>query len=59
MDRIKRSWALAKASLDVLKQDKKLIIFPLISSIVMFFILCCSCSTWCSTPLSISTAPPW
>jgi hypothetical protein len=38
MDRIKRSLALAKASLAVLKQDKKLIIFPLISSIVMFFV---------------------
>lgn len=38
MERIKRSWALAKASLEVLKHDKELIIFPLISGIVMFFI---------------------
>jgi len=38
MERIKRSWELAKASLEVLKQDKELLIFPLISAVVMFFI---------------------
>lgn len=38
MERIKRSWTLAKASLEVLKKDKELIIFPLISAVVMFFI---------------------
>jgi len=38
MDRIKRSWQLAKASLDVLKHDKELLIFPLVSSIVMIFV---------------------
>jgi hypothetical protein len=38
MERIKRSWALVKASLDVLKLDKELLIFPLISSIVMIFV---------------------
>lgn len=38
MDRIKRSWALAKASLEVLKKDKELVIFPIISGIAMLFI---------------------
>ena len=38
MERIKRSWTLVKASLDVLKLDKELLIFPLISSIVMIFV---------------------
>lgn len=38
MDRIKRSWELAKASLEVLKQDKELLLFPLISSIIMVFV---------------------
>ena len=38
MERIKRSWALVKASVEVLKLDKELLIFPLISSIVMIFI---------------------
>ena len=38
MERIKRSWELAKASLNVLKQDKELLVFPLISGVVMFFI---------------------
>lgn len=38
MERIKRSWELAKASLNVLKQDKELLVFPLISGMVMFFI---------------------
>ena len=38
MDRIKRSWELAKASLEVLKQDKELLLFPLISAIVMIFV---------------------
>lgn len=38
MDRIRRSWELAKASLDVLKHDKELIIFPIISAILMIFV---------------------
>lgn len=38
MNRIKRSWKLAQASLEVLKQDKELLIFPIISSIVMIFV---------------------
>jgi hypothetical protein len=38
MERIKRSWTLVKASIDVLKLDKELLIFPLISSIVMIFV---------------------
>jgi hypothetical protein len=38
MERIKRSWALVKASLDVLRLDKELLIFPIISGIVMFFV---------------------
>ena len=33
MERIRRSWALAMASLEVLKKDKELMIFPFISSI--------------------------
>lgn len=38
MERIKRSWALVKASLEVLKLDKELLIFPMISSVVMIFV---------------------
>jgi hypothetical protein len=38
MERIKRSWTLVKASLEVLKLDKELLIFPLISSVVMIFV---------------------
>lgn len=38
MERIKRSWELLKASWDVLKQDKELILFPIISGVIMFFI---------------------
>jgi hypothetical protein len=38
MNRIQRSWKLAQASLEVLKQDKELLIFPIISSIVMIFV---------------------
>ncbi len=38
MNRIKRSWALAKASLDVLKKDKELMIFPIISGIAMMIV---------------------
>lgn len=38
MNRIKRSWKLAQASLEVLKQDKELLIFPLVSGIVMIFV---------------------
>lgn len=38
MERIKRSWQLAKASLEVLKKDKELLLFPLISAIIMVFV---------------------
>ena len=38
MERIKRSWTLLKASLEVLKLDKHLLIFPIISSVVMIFV---------------------
>ena len=38
MNRIQRSWKLAQASLEVLKQDKELLIFPIISSLVMIFV---------------------
>ena len=38
MNRIKRSWRLAQASLEVLKQDKELLVFPIISAIVMVFV---------------------
>ncbi|MDW7755674.1 MAG: DUF6159 family protein [Brevefilum sp.] len=38
MERIKRSWELVKASLEVLKQDKELILFPIISAMIMFFV---------------------
>jgi hypothetical protein len=38
MNRIKRSWRLAQASLEVLKQDKELLIFPIISAVVMIFV---------------------
>ncbi|MCJ7694720.1 MAG: DUF6159 family protein, partial [Anaerolineaceae bacterium] len=39
MNRIKRSWALAKASLEVLKKDKELMIFPIISGIAMMVVI--------------------
>lgn len=35
MERIRRSWQLAKASLDVLRKDKELMIFPIISALAM------------------------
>jgi len=38
MQRIKRSWEMAKASLSVLRQDKELVVFPLISALVMIFV---------------------
>ena len=38
MNRIKRSWALAKASFDVLMKDKELMIFPIISAIAMVIV---------------------
>jgi len=38
MERIKRSWALVKASYEVLKQDRELILFPIISGVIMFFV---------------------
>lgn len=38
MNQIKRSWELAKASLEVLKHDKELMIFPIISAVVMVFV---------------------
>lgn len=38
MERIKRSWALAKASLDVLRKDKELMIFPIISAIGLLLV---------------------
>ena len=39
MYRIKRSWELMKASIEVLKLDKELLLFPLISSIAMIIIM--------------------
>ncbi len=38
MNRIKRSWALAKASLEVLLHDKELLIFPILSAMGAFII---------------------
>ena len=38
MERIKRSWTLVKASLEVLKLDKELLFFPIISAVVMLFV---------------------
>jgi hypothetical protein len=38
MNRIKRSWELAKASFDVLMKDKELMIFPIISAIAMVIV---------------------
>jgi len=38
MDHIRRSWAIALASLEVLKKDKELMIFPIISSIVVIIV---------------------
>ena len=38
MERIKRSWALAMASLEVLKKDKELMVFPIISAIGLIIV---------------------
>lgn len=38
MKRIRRSWELAKASFQVLMQDKELLIFPIISAIAMLLV---------------------
>ena len=38
MERIKRSWELVKASFEVLKQDRELILFPIVSGVIMFFV---------------------
>lgn len=38
MERIKRSWVLAKASLEVLRKDKELMIFPILSSIALLMV---------------------
>ncbi|NSW54346.1 MAG: hypothetical protein HPY85_17720, partial [Anaerolineae bacterium] len=33
MNRLQRSWALARASLEVLRKDKELLVFPIVSSV--------------------------
>lgn len=38
MNRIKRSWALTKASFEILMKDKELMIFPIISAIAMVIV---------------------
>ncbi|NUS39436.1 MAG: hypothetical protein HOQ02_10490 [Lysobacter sp.] len=38
MGRFARSWALAKASLDVLKSDKELLVFPLVSAVALVLV---------------------
>lgn len=40
-ERLSRSWALVKASGAVLKQDKELLLFPLISSIATLVVIAC------------------
>lgn len=40
-DRISRSWSLAKASASVLRQDKELLLFPLISLVALVVVLAC------------------
>jgi len=40
-DRLSRSWQLVKASGSVLKEDKELLVFPLISSIASIFVVAC------------------
>ena len=39
MDRIRRSWALAKASYAVLRADRELVIFPLVSFVALVVVL--------------------
>ncbi len=41
MGRLSRSWELVKASWSVLRQDKELLVFPLISSIAMLVVVAC------------------
>jgi hypothetical protein len=38
MGKFARSWALAKASLDVLKSDKELLVFPLVSALALVLV---------------------
>lgn len=38
MERIKGSWALVKASFEVLKKDSELILFPIVSGVIMFIV---------------------
>lgn len=38
MGKFARSWALAKASLDVLKSDKELLVFPLVSAVALVLV---------------------
>src|SRR6476619_2596626 len=38
MGKFARSWALAKASLDVLKSDKELLVFPLVSAVAVVLV---------------------
>ena len=40
-DRLSRSWALVKASGSVLKEDKELLVFPLISSLASILVVAC------------------
>ena len=41
MGRLSRSWSLVKASWSVLRQDKELLLFPLISSLAMLAVVAC------------------
>ncbi|MEP7084093.1 MAG: DUF6159 family protein, partial [Betaproteobacteria bacterium] len=41
MGRLSRSWSLVKASWTVLRQDKELLVFPLISSLAMLAVVAC------------------
>jgi len=40
MDKVRNGWKICELSLEVLKSNKKLIIFPLISCIALFVIIC-------------------
>ena len=44
MGKFARSWALAKASMDILRSDRELLVFPLVSAIAVASAYAISCT---------------
>ena len=55
-ERLSRSWGLVKASGAVLKEDKELLVFPLISSLAMLGVIAAFASCARSRNVSASSA---